>query len=200
MTTIRPSLVPRRDSTSKTPGPPLYMTPTTLLSSSVSFSGTHPITLCASVIIQLRSRLSSFNGPIHIGEGTIINERVSVGCRTVSESQNQENGAPTAVSGVNIGQGVLIESGAVVEASSVGAYTTIEAGAMVGKGAVVGERCKICAKVEVGEGWVVNDGTIVWGSEWGECRVEKRAGELDGKREGWVKEQGEVMRRVWTGR
>lgn len=59
MTTNRPPLAPQQTSTSKTLGPPLHVTPTTLISASALFSGTNPISLGANVIIQLRSRLSS---------------------------------------------------------------------------------------------------------------------------------------------
>lgn len=95
---------------------------------------------------------------------------------------------------------VLIEPGAIVEAASIGSFTIIEAGARVARGAVVGANCRICAKIEIAEGERIEDGTIVFGSRWGERRAEGRGGALDGKRESWVKEQGEALRKVWTGK
>lgn len=191
----------KQNATSKPPGPPLRTSPTTLVSASAVFSGTHAINLDANVIIQLRSRLSSIYGPITIGEGSIISERASIGLLTAStNSESSKDAAKPASSGVDIGAGVVVESGAILEASEIGAFTTIEAGAIVGKGAAVGERCKICARVKVGEGCVVPDGMVVWGSRWGEWRAEQRVRELDGKKESWVREQGEMLRRIWTGK
>ena len=81
-----------------------------------------------------------------------------------------------------------------------GAYTIIEAGAKIGKGAVVGSNSKVCAGVEIGEGMVVEDYTVVYGSGWGERRKTKKGSGLDGMRKTWVDLQGEALRRMWTGK
>ena len=89
---------------------------------------------------------------------------------------------------------------ALVQAASIGAFTVVEAGAKVGRGAVIGKNCKICARVQIGEGEVVGYDTVVFGSGWGERRAEKRGGAMDGKREVWVKAQKEVLKKAWTGK
>ena len=94
---------------------------------------------------------------------------------------------------------MIIESGATVEARSVGDYSIIEAGAKVGKGARIGGYCKICAKVEVPEGGVVEDGMVVWGDGWGERRMEEEGKGLrsPGMREGMVEAVAGGVRAVW---
>ena len=135
-------------------------------------------------------------GPINISENCLISERASIGVLS-PPAPTQAEDKPT---GVSLGPGVVIESGAVVEAASIGAYTIIEAGAKVGKGTVVGEHCKVCALVELGEGAVVGDGVVVYGSGWGEWRSEQGRQELEGMRRKAVTEQIEVLRRCWTGK
>lgn len=192
--TARPNPANRSStSTSKTLAAPLNATPTTLVSASASCAGTHLITLGSKAIVQLRARLTSTYGPIGVGEGCIISERASIGL--LSPPQNEKEAA-----GVTLSPGVLVETCAVVEGASVGAYTIIESGAKIGKGAVVGSDCKVCAGVEIGEGAVVEDGTVVYGSGWGERRKVKKGLGLDGMRKTWVDLQGEALRKMWTGK
>ncbi|KAL2055471.1 hypothetical protein ABVK25_004279 [Lepraria finkii] len=194
--TTRPN-PPYRTSTTKSSGPSLQTTPTTLLSPSATLTGPHPISLGANVIIQIRARLYSTYGPLTLSENCIISERASVGflspptslptsppISTTTQPSGIDNNEPPSTT---LAPGVLIESGAVTEAASIGAYTIIEAGARIGKGAKIGERCKICAGVVVGEGVVVGDGIVVsgeWvggvqegGEEDGVCRVKGEGGE-----------------------
>lgn len=186
-------------STPKAPRPPIKSAPSTLVSASASLTGTHPVIIGANAIIQVRSRLSSVTGAIDIGEGCIVAERACIGLSPVQGLQDDENGRG-AEAGVKLAKGVLIESGAVVEAASIGAYTVIEAGAKVGRGAVVGERCRICPKVTIGEGEVIGDRVVVYGSGFGERRVERRDGVIDERRERWIEEQGQALRKLWTGK
>lgn len=193
----RPSPI-TRTSTSKALSPPLESYSTTLVSASASLNGSYPIRLGPHAIIQPRSQLLSAVGPIDIGEGCIISERASIGS-SKSASPQLEIDARTAPR-VTLAQGVLIECGATVEAASIGAFTVVEAGAKIGRGAVLGRDCKICARVQIGEGEIVGDGIVVYGNGWGEKRMERRGGVMDGKREAWAREQGEVLRKAWTGK
>ncbi|KAF6221364.1 hypothetical protein HO133_002219 [Letharia lupina] len=181
--TARPSLT-NRSSTSKLPTPPLSSTPTTLISASASCTGTHLIKIGSKSIVQLRARLTSNYGPISVGDGCIISERASIGL--LSSPQNEKE-----AKGVTLSSGVLIETCAVVQGASIGAYTIIEAGAKIGKGTVVG--------VEIGEGMVVDDNTVVYGSG-GERRKEKKGLGLDRARKVWVDLQEDTLRRMWTGK
>ncbi|KAL6717488.1 hypothetical protein ACLMJK_005403 [Lecanora helva] len=195
--TARPNPV-NRTSTSKASSAPLESNKTALVSSSASLTGSFPIKLGAAVIIQPRSLLSSAIGPIAIGESCIISERASIINFTQSSPQPETN--QSSLPKTSLAEGVLIECGAEVEAASIGAFTVIEAGATVGKGAVIGSYCKVCARVQIGEGEVVADGTVVFGSGWGERRAGRKGGVMEEKREAWVKEQGEVLRKLWTGK
>ena len=90
-----------------------------------------------------------------------------------------------------------------MEARSVGDYSIIEAGAVVGKGARIGRYCKICAKVEVAEGGVVEDGMVVWGDGgWDRRRMEEEGKGLRGQgvREGMVEGVVGGVRAVWKGK
>lgn len=185
---------PNHTSSSKTAPPPIHTVPGTLLHPSAALTGTHAITLGRNVIIQLRSRIFSTYSPVTIAENTIVSERASIGFLS-QPALSSDTEAPN----VSIGPGVLIESGAIVEAFSIGAYRIVEVGAKVGKGAVIGERCKICAMVEIGEGEVVGDSTVVYGNGWGERRVEEAIG-LESIRKGMAESLGEVYRRNWTGK
>ena len=163
-----------------------------LLHPTASLIGTHNITIGRKAILQLRSRADSTYTPIRIGANAIIAERASIGFLSPTSSDDSAT--------LSIGEGVVIESGAVVEAASVGDYTIIEARAKIGKGAVIGANCKICAGVEVRDGDIVAEGTIVWGNGWDQRRIER-----DGKglrvgagRRGMVEGLGEGLRAVWS--
>ncbi len=188
MSSNRPSLQ-GRSSASKPPPPPIHAHPSTLLHPSAALTGTHPITIGPNAIIQLRTRISSAHGLVSIGEGTIISERAILS----SPSINTSDTPPTSLT---LGPGVVIESGATVEAASIGAYSVIEVGAKIGKGAVIGEHCKVCALVEVGEGEVIGDGTVVYGNGWGERRVERERAGL----KALVEAQRHTLKGLWTGK
>ena len=193
----RPSAL-SRTSTTRSPAVPVHSRPSTLVSASASLAGIHHISLGEKAILQPRSRVLSTVGPVDIGEGCIVAERACIGIST--DAPNLRNDQQVPEREFKLGRGVVIASGAVIEAASIGAFTIVEAGAKVGKGAIVGERCRICAKVEVGQGAVVEDRTVVYGNAFGESRVEKGGGVLDERREGWIREHGETLRRIWTGK
>lgn len=151
------------------------------------------ITLGSKTILQLRTRLTSTYGPIHIGDGCIISERVFIGL--LSPPRNEKD-----PKGITLSPGVFIETCAVIEAASIGAYTIIEAGSKIGKGTVIGANCKVCAGIEVGEGMVIEDDTVIYGSGWGERRKVMKGLGLDGMRKIWVDSQEETLRKMWTGK
>lgn len=84
-----------------------------------------------------------------------------------------------------------------------GDYSIIEAGAVVGKGARIGRYTKICAKVQVAEGGVVEDGMVVWGDGgWDQRRMEEEGKGLrrEGMREGMVEGVVGGVRAGWKGK
>ena len=97
---------------------------------------------------------------------------------------------------MDLGEGVIVESGAIVEAASVGPFSVIGVGAKVGKGAVIGANCTICAKVEIGEGEVVEDETAV-GGNGREQRRKERGMREEGRRER-VENLAMAVRGVWS--
>ena len=143
--------------------------------------------------MQLRTRLTSTYGPIHIGDGCIISERVSIGLLSPPQNENDPRG-------ITLSPGVFIETCAVIEAASIGPYTIIEAGAQIGKGTVIGANCKVCGGIRIGEGMIIEDDTVVYGSGWGERRKVTKGLGLDGMRKIWVNSQEETLRKMWTGK
>ena len=187
-----------RQSASKVSGPPLVSHSTALVSASATLTGSHQITLGPNAIIQLRSHLSSTLGPIDISEDCIIDERASVGLLSPSFPRSQtDNGL---ILGVSLGRSVLIGPGATVEATSIGDFTVVETGAKIGRGAVIGRNCKICAQMEVREEEVIGDDVVIFGNGWDQRRVDRKSGAVSEMRERWVKEQEQVLRRMWTGK
>ena len=187
----RPVVSARTASSSKAPAPETKVGHYCLVHPTATIAGTHPITIGSKAVIQLRCRLDSTHGPITIGAHTTVAERASIICPTAS------SGADSLIS---IGDGVIIETGATVLASTIGDYTIIEVGAEVGEGAVIGAYCKVCAGVRVGSGEKLEDGTVVWGSEWGQRRVEQEGKGLraaDGRRL-MAEGLGEGMRALWS--
>lgn len=90
-----------------------------------------------------------------------------------------------------LSDGVSVEPGAVVEGSRVGEYTTVGALAKVHSGAVVGKWCKIAALCEVGEGEVLEDFTVVFGT--GQRRVDSVLREREEVMEQRVKARGKEV-------
>ena len=113
----------------KPTGPLAALHPTAAFSKNALVTGVYPITVGANSIIQLRAKLSSAHGPITIGEGCIIAERVVLGFRSKAGVDSK---------GIVLGNGVVIQSGARVE-GSLGEGTVVEPGAVVENGGVAGK-------------------------------------------------------------
>ncbi len=131
-------------------------------------SGSHPISIGANAVIQLRAKISSTHGPVTVGEGCVVYERAVVGAvlssqpivisaaadsTTTSTSSRDILGREARAvelsplplkepEEVVLEKGVVVESGATVEAGSrLGEGTVVEVGARVGRGAVLGKVC-----------------------------------------------------------
>ncbi|KAL9104177.1 MAG: hypothetical protein Q9163_000829 [Psora crenata] len=193
---------PSRTSTSKLPPPPTSIASTSLVHPAASLTGTYTISIGPKAIIQLRSRLDSTYAPIAVGPGSIISERASIGYLSPSHAPPFATSKPETL---EIGEDVIVESSAIVEAASIGARTIIEVGAKVGKGTIIGANCKVCAMVEIAEGEVVGDNTVVWGNRWDERMIngdEKEVARVvtDRGRRAMIGGFAETLRGVWTGK
>lgn len=117
------------------PAPPIARSQQALIHESASLTGTHPITVGADAIIQLRAKIISAHGPVTIGDGCVVAERAVIG---LASSLGAERGKGWGGE-VILGNGVIIESGAAVEGKMLGEGTIVEVGAVVGRGSVVGK-------------------------------------------------------------
>ena len=151
--------------------PPLTTHPSSLVSSTATLSGNHPITIGANTVIHPRATILSFHSPVEIGESCIINERAIVGIRIndddghgnvssytgngngkgtkTTEGEEEEDGERQGAAKkeevvVKLGRGVVVEGKASVQGSVIGDWSVVGVGAVIGKGAVIWEvRCKI---------------------------------------------------------
>lgn len=143
---------PRPSST--LPKPPTTLHPTAVIADSASLTGKHRITIGANSILHPRARITSTHGPVTIGKGCIISEKVVLGWQqdgTVTAGSEVvrgsgdfvvgaagEDGGERGFGGVVLGDDVVLEPACSVQ-GSVGRGSCVEVGARVGRGARVGE-------------------------------------------------------------
>ncbi len=122
------------------------MHPTALIAGHAVLTGTNLITVGPKAVVHPYARINSTNGPINLGEASVIWEGAMIGAPSGDKNAIPSDSMKETASGqgVDLGPYVVVESGAVVEAASIGEGTLIEVDAKVGKGAVVG---KVCAKL-----------------------------------------------------
>jgi len=165
------------------PKPPTTLSPSLTIDATAVLTGTHPIILGNNTVIHPRTRFTSTHGPITVGNGCIIGERVTIGLQKSSTNQAE---------GVNIENGVVIEVGATIEARVIGEGSQVEVNAVIGRGSTVGKHCKIGPLCTVAENETVPDYTVIFCD--GTRRVD-RSGveELKAK---MVAKQVDVLRRL----
>ncbi|KAJ5225774.1 hypothetical protein N7468_006999 [Penicillium chermesinum] len=196
MATLKPPPVQHRSaSPSRTPtGPPkapLRADPTATIAETAVFQGIHPVSIGAGTIIHPRAKFYAYEGPIIVGDGCIISEKVVIGAApnnparpshapkesTAAEPQadasNQSDTATRLSYFVTIGPQATISPGAHIHSSA-----TVEALARIGRYAEIGSHAKVCAGCEVGERNAVDEWVVVWGSGLGQRR--RRAREAKG--------------------
>lgn len=117
------------------PAPPIARSQQALIHEHASLTGTHPITIGADAIIQLRAKIISSHGPVTIGDGCVVAERAVVGLASSLRAEKDKGWGGEVI----LGNGVIVESGAVVEGKMLGEGTIVEVGAVVGRGSVVGK-------------------------------------------------------------
>jgi carbonic anhydrase/acetyltransferase-like protein (isoleucine patch superfamily) len=129
--TTRPSS--KRISTAPTaPRAPTNLHPTSTIANHALLTGHYPITISANTILHPYAKIISSEGPVEIGEGSIVWEKGVVGIMS-----DQGDGEEKATI---LGRNVVIETGAVVEAgTSIGEGSVVEGFARVGEGCVVGK-------------------------------------------------------------
>lgn len=177
---------PRPSST--LPKAPTTLSPTAIIDTSCTLTGTYPITIASSAILHPRARIISSYSPITVGPDCIIHSRATIGLRVPPEQfSSDEHSAQIQTHGVQLAANVVVENGAAVAAASVGEDCVIGAGARVGPRAMLGKGCKVGARCEVAEGEILVEGTVVWGRKPGERRVGGIGG-LGGEEAGRIEE------------
>lgn len=194
MATRKPSSAQHRSSSSSTPtGPPkapLKADPTATIADTVVFQGTHPVTIGASTVIHPRARFYAYEGPIIVGDGCIISEKVVIGAapgtstatlrRTSPATSTANTPAPKTPEGgqeiptrlsyfVTIGPQSTILPGAHIHSAA-----TVEALVTIHRHADIGSHAKVCAGCEVHESRSVGEWVVVWGSGLGQQRRRTR--------------------------
>ncbi|KAI9932693.1 hypothetical protein ASPWEDRAFT_22463 [Aspergillus wentii DTO 134E9] len=156
------------------PRPPLSVHPTVTIADAVVFQGTHPISIGAGTIIHPRARFYSFDGPIYIGDGSIISEKSVIGIAPTApppSSTHGREGIPIRISNaVVVGPQASVFPGAHIHSS-----TVVESLAIIHKRASLGSHSKVCAACEVPPNAVVREWSVVWGSGTGFGQRRKRA-------------------------
>ncbi|KAE8355401.1 trimeric LpxA-like protein [Aspergillus coremiiformis] len=150
-----------------TPRAPVTAHPTATVAETVIFHGTHTITIGAGAIIHPRAKFYSYEGPIAIGENTIISEKSTIGTIPQHPPTLQQprtpDGLPIRISSsVTVGPLATVHPGAHIHSA-----VTIEALAIVKRRASIGAHSKICAGCEVSENVAIRDWTVVWGAGTG---------------------------------
>ncbi|KAL7275995.1 hypothetical protein RUND412_001026 [Rhizina undulata] len=136
--------------------PPVSLASSCVISETASLAGTFPIRIGANSVIHPRAKLNSSAGPITIKDYCIINERTLL--------------SASDAAGLILNDGVVIEVNSVVEGREIGEGSLLEVGVKVGRAAVVGKGCKITPLIEIKEGEVVPDNTVIFG--YGERRID----------------------------
>jgi UDP-3-O-[3-hydroxymyristoyl] glucosamine N-acyltransferase len=179
MSSAAPPRPPPTKTTSTTrpppaPKPPLTLHPTAHIGESISLTGKFPITIAPYAILHPRVTLNSLYGPIHIGEGTVIGAKTSIGLtkpvektgrvgRSEDGSDSEDDGESDE-GGVRLEKDVTIGPMSHISASYIGEASVIEPQVRLPAGLRVGRHAKICSGVEIPEGaedvgdWVVVGG------------------------------------------
>jgi dynactin-6 len=130
------------------PKAPSTIHPTAIIANHAVLAGTFPITIGAHAVIHPYAKISSTHGPITIGEGCVIWEKVTVG----------------GAGAVELRRNVVLEACAVVEGGVLGQGCVVEAfGRVVGDGVRLGKGVRVATFVEVGNGEEVEDYIVLYG-------------------------------------
>ncbi|OCK80307.1 trimeric LpxA-like protein, partial [Lepidopterella palustris CBS 459.81] len=130
-----------------------------LIAQHAVLTGSHPISVGASVVLHPHSKVSSAWAPVVLGEGAVVGEKAAVGV-IGRVGEVVEKGKE----GVLLGRNVVVETGAVVEAREVGEGTVVEGGARIGVGCVVGKFCTITSSTVIPPYTMLPDYTVVYGA------------------------------------
>ena len=154
-------------------------------------TGPHTISVGENSIIHPHARLRAESGNVSVGKFCMVGEKAVVGGSAASSKDGQDERGGGAHD-VVLADGVSVEPGAVVEEGTrMGEYSAIGALARVRSGAVVGRWCKVAPLCEVGEGEVLEDFSVVFGSE--ERRVDTVLREREEVREQRVEGRGKEV-------
>ena len=200
MATLKPPSATPRSSSSSTPtGPPkapLKADPTAIIADTVVFQGTHPVTIGAGTVIHPRARFYAYEGPIVVGDGCIISEKVVIGAGPSAPSTASRGGSPATCTAnsptpdthsertetktrlsyfVTIGPQSTILPGAHIHSSA-----SVEALVTVNRHVEIGSHAKVCSGCEIQANTSVGEWMVVWGSGLGQRRKRTRGAKTPG--------------------
>lgn len=120
-----------------------------------------PLSIGHGAVVHHRVRLLATNGPIYIGEYTVVDDEAEIENKLPLDAQ----GKPQTL---HIGNATHIGARAVINSLSVGDGVLVRAYARLGIMSRIGDHCVIQAKARVTHDAVVPNGTMVSGegSEW----------------------------------
>ncbi|KAJ5898811.1 hypothetical protein N7495_003555 [Penicillium taxi] len=184
MATLKPPPVQHRSSSSSPSPPkaPLKVDPTATIADTAVFQGTYPVTIGAGTVIHPRAKFYTYEGPITIGDGCVISEKVVIG---VAPTRGSRSTTPDPTSTreiathlsyfVTIGPQSTIYPGAHIHSAAV-----VEPLVTINRNADIGSHAKICSGCVVPERSSVAEWMVVWGSGVGQRRRRAREAKAPG--------------------
>ncbi|EEH09201.1 transferase hexapeptide domain-containing protein [Histoplasma capsulatum G186AR] len=165
--------------------PPLTTHPSATISESVSFQGTHPISIGAGTVIHPRTKFISFEGPIKIGSGCIIGEKSIIGgpqtsptplTPTTRSIDTTTSITPTATTIVTVVENsVLIGPLVTISAGThISSAATVDTAAILGQRVRVGQHAKVCPGCCIPDDGVVDAWVVIWGGTGSGNRLQRR--------------------------
>lgn len=170
--------------------------PTATIADTVVFQGTHPVTIGASTVIHPRARFYAYEGPIIVGDGCIISEKVVIGAApgTLSTSTSTATSrraspatstasTPTPEAQAERGQEIATRlsyfvtigpQSTILPGAHIHSSATVEALATIHRHADIGSHAKVCSGCEVHENRSIGEWVVVWGSGLGQQRRRTR--------------------------
>lgn len=191
MATLKPPPTTHRSSSpTGPPKAPLTADPSSTIADTAVFQGTYPVTIGAGTIIHPRARFYAYEGPITVGDGCIISEKVVIGAQPTPPSSTSpsssssptpqgketETETPTRLSYfVTIGPQSIIHPGTYIHSAA-----TIEALVTIHRNAEIGCHAKVCSGCEVPQNGVVAEWVVAWGSGLGQRRKRAQEAKMPG--------------------
>lgn len=177
MATLKPPPNTHRSSSPSTPtGPPkapVKADATVTIADTAVFQGPHPVTIGPGTIIHPRAKFYTYEGPIYVGDGCVISEKVVIGAAPSASSSTLPSNSKESVTRlsyfVTIGPQSTIHPGAHIHSSA-----TVEALVTINRDADIASHAKVCSGCVIPARGKVDEWVVVWGSGIGQRRKRAR--------------------------